>query len=63
MSQTIRADGRSVGELRRVELERGWSDQAEGSALVSFGRTRVLCTASFTGGVPRYMRAVAKVWT
>ena len=62
MSQTIRADGRSVGELRRVELERGWSDQAEGSALVSFGRTRVLCTASFTGGVPRWLTGKGRGW-
>ena len=62
MSQTIRADGRSVGELRRVELERGWSDQAEGSALVSFGRTRVLCTASFTGGVPRWLIGKGRGW-
>ncbi|TPW96757.1 ribonuclease PH, partial [Schumannella luteola] len=43
-----RADGRAHDQLRPVTIERGWSEQAEGSALISFGRTKVLCTASFT---------------
>ena len=42
MSEERRADGRTPNELRTVTIERGWSDQAEGSALVSFGRTKVL---------------------
>jgi ribonuclease PH len=58
----LRADGRAVDELRPVTIERGWSEQAEGSALISFGRTRVLCTASFTGGVPRWMTGKGKGW-
>lgn len=62
MSETIRADGRAVDELRPVTIERGWSEQAEGSALISFGRTRVLCTASFTGGVPRWMAGKGRGW-
>ncbi|MBX3116673.1 MAG: ribonuclease PH [Microbacteriaceae bacterium] len=57
-----RADGRAADELRKVSFERGWSEQAEGSALVSFGRTRVLCTASFTNGVPRWMTGSGKGW-
>ncbi|ARJ05641.1 ribonuclease PH [Cnuibacter physcomitrellae] len=59
---TTRADGRTPSELRPVTIERGWSDQAEGSALISFGRTRVLCTASFTGGVPRWKQGSGKGW-
>jgi len=57
-----RADGRAVDQLRPVTIERGWSDQAEGSALITFGRTRVLCTASFTNGVPRWMAGKGKGW-
>ncbi|MFZ4079476.1 MAG: ribonuclease PH, partial [Microbacteriaceae bacterium] len=57
-----RADGRAHDELRVIEIERGWSAQAEGSALISFGRTKVLCTASFTNGVPRWMTGKGKGW-
>ncbi len=61
-SDIVRVDGRSVSDLRPVTIERGWSDQAEGSALISFGRTKVLCTASFTNGVPRWMAGKGKGW-
>ena len=57
-----RHDGRTPDELRTITIERGWSDQAEGSALISFGRTKVLCTASFTNGVPRWMAGKGKGW-
>jgi ribonuclease PH len=57
-----RIDGRQADELRPVTIERGWSDQAEGSALISFGRTKVLCTASFTNGVPRWLTGKSKGW-
>jgi ribonuclease PH len=57
-----RADGRAADELRPVTIERGWSTQAEGSALISFGNTRVLCTASFTNGVPRWLTGKGKGW-
>jgi ribonuclease PH len=62
MTETPRADGRANDELRPVTIERGWSKQAEGSALISFGNTRVLCTASFTNGVPRWMSGKGKGW-
>jgi len=63
MSENItRADGRAVNELRPITIERGWSEQAEGSALISFGKTKVLCTASFTNGVPRWMAGSGKGW-
>lgn len=62
MSDLIRADGRTAAELRPITIERGWSEQAEGSALISFGRTKVLCTASFTNGVPRWLMGKGKGW-
>ena len=63
MSENItRADGRAVNQLREITMERGWSEQAEGSALISFGKTKVLCTASFTSGVPRWMTGKGKGW-
>lgn len=62
MTQNIRADGRTNDALRPITIERGWSDQAEGSALISYGRTKVLCTASFTNGVPRWMSGKGKGW-
>jgi ribonuclease PH len=61
MSET-RIDGRSTDQLREITIERGWSKQAEGSALISFGNTKVLCTASFTNGVPRWLAGKGKGW-
>jgi ribonuclease PH len=57
-----RSDGRTADQLRPISFERGWLEQAEGSTLVAFGRTRVLCTASFTEGVPRWMKGSSKGW-
>ena len=54
MSDPVRPDGRAPGELRPVVITRGWLDHAEGSVLVEFGKTRVLCAASVTEGVPRW---------
>lgn len=62
MSELHRADGRTASQLRPVTIERGWSKQAEGSALISFGDTRVLCTASFTPGVPPWLRGKGTGW-
>jgi len=62
MTATTRADGRTAAQLRPVTIERGWSRQAEGSALISFGETRVLCTASFTPGVPPWLRGQGTGW-
>ena len=61
-SGALRSDGRRNDELRPITIERGWSAQAEGSALISFGNTKVLCTASFTNGVPRWMSGKGKGW-
>jgi ribonuclease PH len=62
VTDITRADGRTADQLRPVTIERGWSRQAEGSALISFGNTRVLCTASFTNGVPRWMSGKGRGW-
>ncbi|MCX6458808.1 MAG: ribonuclease PH [Actinobacteria bacterium] len=59
---TPRSDGRTDHALRNVTFERGWLDAAEGSCLVSFGRTRVLCVASFTEGVPRWKKGSGEGW-
>ncbi|NDE59038.1 MAG: ribonuclease PH, partial [Acidimicrobiia bacterium] len=48
-----RADGRQHDELRPLSFERDFTEMAAGSVLVSFGRTRVLCTASVDEDVPR----------
>src|ERR671929_410957 len=58
----IRADGRTPGQLRPISITRGWSKQAEGSALIEFGNTRVLCTASVTEGVPRWLKGEGRGW-
>ena len=57
-----RADGRNADQLRKVTIERNWSEHAEGSALISFGSTKVLCTASFTPGVPRWKVGKGEGW-
>jgi ribonuclease PH len=57
-----RSDGRAADQLRPITFSRGWLDHAEGSCLVEFGRTRVLCTASFTPGVPRWRKDSGLGW-
>lgn len=57
-----RADGRAADQLRDVRITRNWLDHAEGSVLVEFGRTRVLCAASFTEGVPRWRKGSGQGW-
>jgi ribonuclease PH len=57
-----RVDGREPDQLRPIRIERGWSEHPEGSVLVSFGRTRVLCTASATDGVPRWRKGSGLGW-
>ncbi len=57
-----RPDGRAPDELRPITFERDFTEMADGSVLVSFGRTRVLCTASVDEDVPRWMRGTGKGW-
>src|SRR6056297_1702828 len=57
-----RPDGRTDDELRPVSFERDFTEMADGSCLVSFGDTRVLCTASVDDDVPRWMRNSGEGW-
>ena len=58
----MRPSGRSADEMRSVSLERGMSKHAEGSCLVRFGDTHVLCTASVEDRVPPWLRGGGKGW-
>ena len=58
----MRFDGRAADELRPIHFERDFTEMADGSVLVSFGRTRVLCTASVDSDVPRWMKGRGKGW-
>jgi ribonuclease PH len=57
-----RPDGRANDELRAVTITRDWLDHAEGSVLVEFGHTKVLCAASVTEGVPRWRKGSGLGW-
>ena len=57
-----RPDGRQVDQLRPITFQRDFTEMADGSCLVSFGRTQVLCTASIDEDVPRWMRGNGKGW-
>src|ERR671924_477091 len=59
---TLRASGRRPDELRAVRLEPGFAKYAEGSCLVRFGDTHVLCTASIEERVPPWMRNSGRGW-
>ncbi|EIK84854.1 ribonuclease PH [Gardnerella greenwoodii] len=58
----IRVDGREVDELRPVRITRKFTDVPEGSVLIECGNTRVMCTATFTVGVPRWRRDSGLGW-
>jgi ribonuclease PH len=57
-----RPDGRSPDQLREIKFTRGWLDHAEGSVLVEFGATRVLCAASVAEELPRWRRGSGLGW-
>jgi ribonuclease PH len=59
---SARPSGRRADELRAVRIERGYSKHAEGSVLISFGDTRVLCTASVEERVPPFLRDSGRGW-
>jgi ribonuclease PH len=60
--EATRPDGRAAGQLRPITITRRWSLHAEGSVLVEYGNTRVLCTASVTDGVPRWRKGSGLGW-
>ena len=57
-----RSDARSADQLRNVTFNRQWLDHAEGSVLVEFGATKVLCAVSFSEGVPRWKKGSGEGW-
>jgi len=57
-----RPDGRQLDQLRNVKMTRGWLEHAEGSVLVEFGATRVLCAASVQEDLPRWRRGSGQGW-
>lgn len=62
MSETQRANGRDVKELRAVEIQTGFSKYAEGSVLIKMGETHVLCNASVLDKVPPFLRGKEQGW-
>ncbi len=58
----MRPDGRANNELRPITFQRGFTDATPGSVLVSFGRTKVLCTVSVNESVPRWMAGRGSGW-
>ncbi|GAA4859798.1 ribonuclease PH [Luteimonas vadosa] len=62
MSDPSRPSGRAADQMREVRIERGYTRHAEGSVLVSFGQTRVLCTASVENRVPGFLRGKGEGW-
>ncbi len=59
---TARHDGRAPDQLREVSITRRYLEAGEGSVLVRFGRTTVLCVASLTEGVPRWRKGSGQGW-
>ncbi|UQX89603.1 ribonuclease PH [Jatrophihabitans telluris] len=57
-----RPDGRAADQLRPITITRNWQAYAEGSALIEFGETKVLCAASVTQGVPRWRKGSGLGW-
>jgi ribonuclease PH len=62
MNPVSRPSGRACDELRTIRIERHYTRHAEGSVLVSFGDTRVLCTASVENRVPGFLRGKGEGW-
>jgi ribonuclease PH len=62
MSPFSRPSGRQPDQMREVRIERGYTKHAEGSVLVAFGDTRVLCTASIEERVPTFLRGKGEGW-
>ncbi len=62
LSVPTRADGRADDQLRDIKITRNWLDHPAGSVLVEFGKTRVLCVASASEGVPRWRKGSGLGW-
>ena len=62
MSKIVRPSSRQPNQLRDINIERGYTKHAEGSVLISFGNTKVLCNASIDKGVPRFLKGQNQGW-
>ncbi len=62
MNEFIREDGRKIDNIRKVEVVRNYTIHAEGSVLIAFGNTKVICTASVSDKVPPFLRNTGKGW-
>ncbi len=60
--QFMRPTGRAANQLRDIKLTRQYTKHAEGSVLIEFGETKVLCTATVTPGVPRFLKDSGQGW-
>ncbi len=58
----MRPSNREANQLREIKIERNYTKHAEGSVLVSFGDTKVLCTASISESVPRFLKGKKQGW-
>lgn len=62
MPEVNRPSGRAAGELRDIKITRDFTRHAEGSVLVEFGETKVICTASVEENVPRFLKGSGRGW-
>ena len=58
----MRPSGRAPDQLREIRLTRDYTKHAEGSVLVEFGDTKVICTASVEDRIPRWLKGAGKGW-
>ena len=58
----MRPSGRSVDQMREITIQSGFNKNAEGSVLIAFGNTRVLCNASVENRVPRFLKGKGRGW-
>lgn len=58
----MREDNRNPNQLRKIQLTRGYTQRAEGSVLVEYGDTKVICTASVISGVPKFLKGKNQGW-
>ena len=62
MHSSARPSGRNPNELRKIQFTRNYTKHAEGSVLVEFGDTKVICTATASDQVPRFLKGEGKGW-
>ena len=58
----MRINNRKNNELRKIIIQRNYNKYAEGSVLISYGNTKVICTASIINGVPKFLKGTGYGW-